>query len=544
MSLHPLERHHVENAPSTVQVDGLEFHKACLHRLPLTLRLGVLRDPMAIKEPGWIDAARELGMFSMLNLSPHETKKTAWSSAALHPMEQVGLAALVGSLVEPNTSPMGLSLSDPHNGDQLPARSDDDLHLEWSAGVTRAFRRVLSDFAMDHATATSSFRRQPAKSWSPENRATHAQFEANAAMLLAAACAGGDTEGVRLIVQDFPRAIHTPLTTRAMNGGASPWDQHCTVSPAMLAARHNRLEVLDLLVQLGWDPLGPIHWRNNVASHPKSFAGPNNRSVVTRDANDAFAALSMTLIDTDDWRPSTVEFFLKAFNRQSSADRPQARLDAIATLSREIISDQREGLLPAFLRQDMFSLNPATNAISAASNCREDVLEALRHDIDWSRHAGADFLPHLVIVSAVPASGTGKGATAPREALAHKLSTWCIDDGRADLVIGSHAAYQTPNERAVSPTHDNAALGLNSLVLLALEHGADPNEKHSGTGRTVIEAALAQGHQDTAHLIRSFQARQAMMSALQDQEDVLAATTPRFGTPPQTPSRSAPSPAH
>lgn len=495
----------------TVQVGSPEFRLAVLQMLPVSTQYGFLVNPnMHKEEPGWLASLEDVGLFSgsifgyLQGDAGHESASRsmpfpAWQVPGSHP----AYAGLAWLMCHPQKDAAASQVQvDPATGDPLERYQFEFGQSAWPQEVRAVLGRVVDDFLL--SIKSSGFLAQLSRH--------HAQAvvrNANAALLLAACCAVGDTPRALGIAQACPEALHIPLPIELahIQENASSRRGYFP-SPVFFAAHHHRNETLQALVQAQlWDPLEPVAWKDLLAL--------DNRRAIDTSKKSCTSYSAFELLHDDflvrDWMPSTWEHFLRAYcdaPRRLRADYPGN--DALNNVIGACINEtDHEDLLPALERSGILAFLAHHHLQPAVKAGNERAFLAMRGQLRWDDFVADEFLP-------LYAMGSSWQAKRDRLNWACQLLDWCVEDGRLELVTQPHQQeFTTDGKYYVG--HEFAAAGWAKPLIRMFEHGLDPQLKNA-TGKTALDLAIEQGHEHVAGAIRSFTARQQMQALLESPE--------------------------
>lgn len=469
-----------------VAVGSPEFFRESVARMPAGARLGILDAPEDLQKEGfWIDALREAGVFS---LQGHKDP----ASPRIVKMESPAIMRLTLALTWPNVRP-SVNI-DPVTGDELFDNQVNCRRVEWTASVREGFGRVVDDFIASTPTQGPHWKEDA--------------FTRNAALLLAAACAGGDLTAAEKLQKKFPESAMVPLSSAMLHFDQGLPVQELAeqffVSAPALAVTNNNPDVLRMLSSHGWAPLEPIMWNKTTEWKREGLADPHGYSIKASGFAEALHDDRYPM----DWAwPSTIEFFLDAYVKAKPSERrsQEQTLGGIAVSAIE--GNNHENLVGPMKRSGLLELMAGDLIPAAAESRAVDALKLMRQSIDWRSYDDNDFLPWLAY------RGTSTNfvkATPQQENAALAIANLMVEDGFSNLLTEGRENDQGSSTYVI---HRFARGGHKELVLLALEHGHDPQAKGPG-GDTTLSCSIESGHEELTSLIRSHMARKVALEVI------------------------------
>lgn len=473
--------------PRVVEVGSLAYFQACVAEVPWTMRIGYLAEvEMIRRRPLWLEALRLSGLFQQrdidrppkdegeVDLAPDESIDTPVGASK-------AIAALTQFMttVHKSTYPI---MRDPRSGAALTPVQQQAKTLVWGEQMQATFKGIVADFLTNI---------KPGSAQDCDN--------ANAALLLACACAGGDARSACDLFAHFPESVCTPIEVNLLRS-AFHSDRTGLAAP-LLAAQYNHIHVLQALQHAGWDPLTPLQWIDNSQWQWDSTQHDQAPCFV----RGAFKLLDDNVFTTELWHPSTVGFFLdaiKSANAQTLSPGVRSAFNGFLcqTVQGTVADRDWRPLYPVLKSSGSFVDNCNTILARVVQCGNLDVLEHLRETIDWRLHSGAKFVAmHLFDGNCA----FFNSSFLTKDELSLKLIQWCIADGCVDTLMAPHLDDRGQLTHIAHTLAENSA---SASVLALLEAGLNVDTcKHDGDKRvSLLQTAENAGHYQLASMVRSF----------------------------------------
>lgn len=408
-------------------------------------------------QPAWIDTMRAMGEFGVM--------AHGWGQGRLKLADDQNpaVATLVWALTDPGERAEG-----------APPR-----RVSWTPDMAQAFKRVVQDF-LSEAAAKPHYPQQDL-------------FVGNGALLLAAACAGGDADSAVRLMQAVPGCVSAALSQRLLHGED---DRHGGIAAVMLAVRHGQLDVLRAMADAGWDPLGTVDWHfsDDFIPFGSAFDG---------DPRGFLEVLEQGVSWAREAPAEVLRFFFEAVLRaigeeEEPAASVQQALVSLSTLAGWVCdnTDGEEIRQPLIDSGVMAQLAPGLAGRAAAGGDLE-LLRVMRGHFAWDDDKGEEFVPLKAWTS------VDNLTDERRLDVTMKLVRWCIEDGAADVLTD---VFVDPDGKSNCHALHFARTGCSPVMMLLLERGLEPGAL-AAQGLDIAAAAEEAGHPDVAALVRSFDAR-------------------------------------
>lgn len=335
----------------------------------------------------------------------------------------------------------------------------------------------------------------------------HAEMAGNttAGVLMAVACAINDAHTVTVIGTRFKMAMVMTLSPLLMLGHSI--NSSCLITPAACAIRFGSLQAMEALIALGLKATSPIAYDLDKKDDQYKKRGPHAVSAASKPIS-VFAWMARE-IERIDLGKDYNHFFEQIIDKLYKTIDKDVQKSGILNLSVVVISKKRtettdrNPIFATLNRLGVFDINVNGFASVACSFSNHLVIEMLRHRIDWTKWDGVDDatmkdFPPIALAS----SKYWDKSRDELELIIQNLCQACVKAGMGKLLArtgDSSSAKVFAEKELITP------------LVMALEEGADPNEK-LGDGRTLLDHVLS--NERSAQMVRSFLTKRAAMSAM------------------------------
>lgn len=492
-----------------VSLGSSAFRRACVEELTWAGKMTFLQDvDMVHRQPGWIDALREAGAFSV-HVSPADRRP------GLVEREDEAIARLALAMTRhAEVARVDRLRKDPVTGDLLSGMQHRASTVIWSPGLRLAFQSVVAEFLVQADPVS--------RDCAEAEHLGVLAFHANAALLLAAACAGGDAATAHALVSRFPSAARLPLSVALLHGQVTHAQSSDKMTAPMLAVFYNQRVVLESFPAEVWSPLERVYLPY----------GSAYKALTLQPCSLALSVPSMLALGSDAvtrCHPHTAAFFFDRFVARAQAIDPDGvtPLDrqertAMVECSAAVISGAHSCLaeyLPALARSGVLRELANDLVATAASHLNVPALEAMRPGLDWSVLQGASFPPWAAMNhSAGAPAKTGRSNIDVATMLGH----WCVEDGHGHMLAEVRVKHDG-NDFPVGWWL--IATGATDLLVMALERGMDP--------KPATLASIADGvGPHMGAIVRSFAAQEVLRNIIDSGELDAGRPAPRAAAAP------------
>lgn len=473
----------------------LEKIIAVLPLMPVTSKIDILNCPGTLEaHPMWLTAMVKGDYFT--DIFQRAGNLNGELDVRFIVGEEPSIAALVWSLTT-WTKPAVI----PENYDNPMAGKDEmgyslAKYSRQPPEIKLAFSQIVSEFL--RVSAEKGPHREMELFNSPNLEQDPSVFwHSQAALLMCAACAGGDAVSARALFKAFPdvtrNMVHSKLARFKSNAAS------ISITPIWMAAKFNQFELLESLRSDGWEPSEKILTGKRKVLYEDGDATAGRDQLVGLNFFE-FAKVSDDVASQfRRFEALVFKFFTKHFLSKPEASGFKDS-DVLEFVGKAVTGQSTQTICHVMLFSGMFRHFGNELIKSAALEDDADIVKAMLPSVHWPDHIGKE-LPLF------KPSGSQDGRS-----LALAMAKDCVAKGHLDILLSPGMSGGGDKEK-VSVSHHFAKAGHAGMISFLVEQGLDPNTKSIAKGQTLIEVAQQFNRHEVANFLRSHEAKKMALAA-------------------------------